>query len=115
VKSLAQEYGASPAPVNPVLFAAGGDNQRNAAIALDLMSRLIPVALAAQRGDQPWSQYRSRSRKRVHKGIVRMLPCVKGGVKVSHCGGRKGTTDAREAPPRAEGEAHPRGPAFLFN
>jgi hypothetical protein len=41
------------------------------------------------------------------------LISVNGGVKVSTVTEEEGTTEAREAPPRAEGEARPK-PAYFF-
>jgi len=35
--------------MNPSLFAAGGNNWRDAAVTLDLIGRLISVALTAER------------------------------------------------------------------
>jgi hypothetical protein len=49
--------------MNPTLFAAGGNNWRDATVALDLIGRLISLTLAAQRRDQAWSQRRPGSGK----------------------------------------------------
>jgi hypothetical protein len=60
-KGLAQELRTGPSPVNPPLFAAGGNHWRNAALALNLTGCLIPVTLSAKSRDQPRGQRRSGS------------------------------------------------------
>src|SRR5215831_10675015 len=63
MKGLAQERGTGPAPVNPALLSTGGDHRRNPAITLNLVGRLISLALTTERRDQPRRQHGSSSRK----------------------------------------------------
>jgi hypothetical protein len=60
--------------MDPALLAAAGDHRRDAAVALNLVGGLIPVALSTEGRDQPWRQRRPSAWKRVHQNVIGMFP-----------------------------------------
>ena len=59
--------------MDPVLPPTTGDYRGDPAIALNLTGCLVPIALASESGNKPWSQGRARSGKGIHERVVRVF------------------------------------------
>ena len=73
MKGLAEKFRAGPTQVNPALLSTAGDDRRDPAVALNLMSRLLSVSLATKGRDEPRRQHWPETRERVYEVVIRVL------------------------------------------